>query len=853
VLRAAELYGEVAQGRSSVAAQGATGLRGLLDAALLKPLPPADAARVFAQVQAARTAGQPAGTAKEAVALGWSLIEVHTAQDPAGAKALLDAIAPIEMDKARLSQAAEPLLDRIVAADPKNAPAALELAELLDGRRDCTRCEALLAPHAAVLGHGEGARILGRIYAARGMLDESYALLQPYTEEKLRRFVKQEAEYTQLVERTEKGVIETLRSGGGPAEFYKRYDAADEAGKREMVSTYLNEQLSANTALKSQLQALRASAAIVPVALDLGIVTVQRAQKLDDAQARNLQFQAAEKVFLSIRGVAGDNDDYRLYLGQVYYWLGKQDEGRKLFDELLASHGREHGVVLNVASVLRSIGAMQDARALAEEAYDKASDKAQRWDAATLRSVMFVDPEDQLLWLERSDPSVSRVRAQIHTTRGHLAERKGQRDVARREFELALGEYAKQPESAAQLNNSALVHLAVYGMDGDAGHRDQGLAQLDQALALMPSDSTLLLNNISAVRSAAAAALLGERIDLPLLRVPGELTELAYLHQDEASRDRVRAQLRTDAAVKKGLAYAEKATLLAPRNPESYIFPLAVAALLEDTATLKTLAARARDSRLDLGDLQSQMQKIVEGADAKQRVQGMAAQAGQLGAALKQPALQRLPASWALGAGRWVNAQIMLARWGVAIDADDLVNTARKAYAGQASSGSLSALLDALEARAVLRLAKADASFADDLAKHGRAIDFLALLGVHLDEDPAFRRLALADADLAEVRSLVRERDRRYPTHASPWAWLLFRHVDAGYAQVQATRLRADPAYAAYLEVRSVFEPRQADAAIQRYQVALAGGDRAGAQRVLDETRRAGIALPELLGRQLKE
>ena len=33
--------------------------------------------------------------------------------------------------------------------------------------------------------------------------------------------------------------------------------------------------------------------------------------------------------------MAGDSDAYRLFLGQVNYWLGKADEGQKLFDALL--------------------------------------------------------------------------------------------------------------------------------------------------------------------------------------------------------------------------------------------------------------------------------------------------------------------------------------------------------------------------------------------------------------------------------------------------------------------------------------------------------------------------------------
>lgn len=852
LVKAAELFSSVAQSPASVSAQGVAGLQALLDARVLQTLPAPDAARVLAQAQAVRAAGPSVLPPKQWVELGWAVVNKHSAADASGAKAVLDVIAPLETDKAKLAAAAEPLLERIVAGDPRNSLAAIEYAELLERRRDCTRCEALLAPHAAVLGRSEGSRILGQIYAGKGKLDESFALLQPYTEEKLKVFVKRETEYREAGDAIEKLAIEKLRSGTAPVDFYKQYDAADEATKRELVSGYINEQLSASDTLKSLTLALRESATIVPVALDLGIVTVQRAQKLTDTAARNAQFQAAEKVFLSIRGLAGDNDGYRLYLGQVYYWLGKQADGKKLFDDLLEAHQRGYNPLLEVAAVLRSVGSVQEARALVEEAYRKAKDNEQRWGAAHFRSVMYVEADDELLWLERSDKSQGRVRASIHSTRAQLADRKGQRATAKREYELALAEFSKLPETATQLNSMALVHLALYGMEGDPRHRDLGLQKLDQALALVPSDSILLLNNIAAVRSAAAAALVGDRIDLALLRTPGDLQLIDYLHNDAATRDRVRQTVRDNPAVKKALAYTEKAALLAPRHPHSYTFAVSIAGLLEDAEAMKALASRAEAAKLDLGDVEQVTQKIASGTETKRYLDEMAVGNRQLAATLKQPAVQKQPLSWAVAAGRWVDAQIVQIRWGQPVDADGIVKVARKAYSIHPSAATYSTLVDALEARAALRLMKTHPMFAGDVAKHGRLIDLSTLLGVHINEDPELRRMALGEADLIEVMSLVRERDRRYPARASTWAWVLFRDADATYAQTLVTRLRTDPGYPAYLKLKSAFEPRQATTVINRYHYALALGDHAGAKQLLVEARRAGIALPEVLGQQLK-
>ena len=852
VLQAAELYGQVASSQSEVAAQGASGLGGLLEAATLQALPPLEAAKVLQQAQRARAAGHPPVPAKNVLALGWSLVEATAPKDAAGAKALLDAIRPLESDKAKWAAAAEPLLARIVEADPHAAPAAIEYAVILDQRHDCARCEALLAPNVAALGQGEGARILGQVYAAKGRVDDSYALLQPYTEEKLKVFVKQQADYAAAVKDIQKTAIESLRANKAPADFYTRYDAADESGKRERVSNYVDEQLKASGELKAVVQALRASSAIVPVALDLGIVTVQRAQSLPDPAARNAQFQAAEKVFLSIQGAAGDTDGYRLYLGQVDYWLGKQAEGRKLFDDLLDAHHRDPGVVASVAATLRSLGSVEEARGLAEEAYQKASDNPLRWGAAHLRSLLAIDPEDEVAWLERSDPSEARIRASIHSSKGQIAERKGQRAVARREYEMAAEAFAKMPESATQLNSSALIHLALYSMEGDPKERDLGIAQLDQALALAPTDSVLVFNNESAVGAAAAAALVADKIDLPLLHRGGDYTLAEFLYDDLASQQRVRQALAGDAAMKKGLAYSEKSILLSPRNPRNFLYPGTIASLLDDVAAMKAIAARAKVAQLDMSDSKDALSKQVDPAQLpKQRDQALA-QAREAAALMALPAVQRKPVTWAVAAHQWVESQLNLGRLGQPFDVDGIVKVSRKARADSPSDGTLSMLENALAARAAQRLAKADPAFAATVARHGLQVEPSDLLGVHLGEDAEFRRQVLADPDIVETMALMRARNDRFPNRTSPWAWLLFHYADPAYADALAPRLKQDATYDAYYDMINAVDIPRPESVIRQYQYALAIGDRARAQRVLDAARKAGVALPELLGRQLK-
>ncbi|HJV96626.1 MAG TPA: hypothetical protein VJ608_11345, partial [Albitalea sp.] len=67
-----------------------------------------------------------------------------------------------------------------------------------------------------------------------------------------------------------------------------------------------------------------------------------------------------------------------------------------------------------------------------------------------------------------------------------------------------------------------------------------------------------------------------------------------------------------------------------------------------------------------------------------------------------------------------------------------------------------------------------------------------------------------------------------------------------------AARLKQDGSYDAHFQMRAAVEPPQPETVIKRFHYALAIGDRAQAQRLLDDAGKDGVVLPQLLGRQLK-
>src|SRR5258708_13975230 len=113
-------------------------------------------------------------------------------------------------------------------------------------------------------------------------------------------------------------------------------------------------------------------------------------------------------------------------MGEVKYWLGKQQEGKQLFDELLLSQKRAFDALYEVARCYRVLGAESETRALLEEAYNQKDVPLQkRQQAAYVRALTSKDLDDQITWLERADVSNPGLRATLTEARGERALRDG--------------------------------------------------------------------------------------------------------------------------------------------------------------------------------------------------------------------------------------------------------------------------------------------------------------------------------------------------------------------------------------------------------------------------------------------
>ena len=239
-----------------------------------------------------------------------------------------------------------------------------------------------------------------------------FALLEPYAEKNLKVLHEAERKFNNLQESAYKKVLEELKSGNVADFNYSRYDISSDQEKATLVEEYVFKRLRKDDALVAAQKELMRRAVVVPVALDLGLICLGRAQHPGEASNRKAELERAEKMFKSVRNLAGEEAE--LSLAQVDYWLGREAEGKKRFDEILRANHRQFKTLLEVANRLRDLGAMTEARTLMEEAYGQKNAKpTERMDAAEMRAITQKDLDDQILWLDRADKSKPQVKASL--------------------------------------------------------------------------------------------------------------------------------------------------------------------------------------------------------------------------------------------------------------------------------------------------------------------------------------------------------------------------------------------------------------------------------------------------------
>lgn len=758
----------------------------------------------------------------------------HGATAPRQALAALDQAAP--RAEGALDGEREALLETLVKAEPQEARWASQLAERLDARGERPRCEELLAPHATTLAGLEGARILGSIRAGQGRHDEAHLLLVAYCEPRLKRLKTVEAQWEKVQKERFDSAIAALDQGAAGPVWYNRYKAADEAGQRTMVMEWVHDRLKGDQAIARAEEALREAAAVVPTALELGIVALHRARRQADPAAQKAGLEAAEKVFLSIRGVAGESDEYALFYAQVCWWLDRRADGRAEFDRLLERRQRVPEALVAVAQALRQLGADSEMRALTDEAWKTAKSDEDRWRVASLRAHSPRDADDALLWLSRCNPAQPDHAVELAAARGHKAIADGDDAAARRHYETALAGYRELPRTAATLNNAALVAFALAGVTGERAPLAEGTRLLEEAYGLAPAETILQANLVQRLVAMGVADAIGDTVDQAALRRVGDDDLLDYCGADGEARRALAQRLLASEPVRRALAINDRLIVQFARSPSTWHLPARLFVFAGDATALRTLRDRLRTADLDLATQADEARRLAAGerdAQAQRECAALLARDRRLAAGLTG-------GTAAVHAALMAEHLMAAVRCGTTVDADEVVALAERAHAAAPSVGTRGTLARALLLRAGLRHAATDAGVRGRRERARRMIDEGTLGATLAEAAPAFA----ADADVRRAADALAEAARLFPARVRPWHHALLAAVRHPDADSLRPLLADGTAVAVDVEIDGLLTPWAPGPVLEAAWLRAAAGDAQGAREVRAGAIARGVVLP---------
>ena len=331
------------------------------------------------------------------------------------------------------------LVQKAYQASPLEVDLAGRMALYLESIGQFDECYKVLEPVASKIDQtSEASRVYGQLLARRGELEKAHDFLLIYVNKHLKALHRAENSFDRAAQR----VINDLNSGDAVPPSW--LDSANEGEQQEIIFTYLREKSKTDPALIAARKAIDEAQKVVPVAMDLALIHLDRARRASDAQTKENELKDAESLFMSIQGQVGDQLDFRLAFAQTRYWLGKENEGKAILDEIVESEPSAQ-VLLAVANIMRELGISSQGKAVAIEAYKVANAQEEKYEAAAIVAVYSSDIEEKLKWYQRADPKSPEILAELENTRGILAARKGQIPIAVKHLKRSIRHYERMP------------------------------------------------------------------------------------------------------------------------------------------------------------------------------------------------------------------------------------------------------------------------------------------------------------------------------------------------------------------------------------------------------------------------
>jgi tetratricopeptide (TPR) repeat protein len=844
-LDAARIYRDVALGSSAQAEPAWRGLHDSLEQSLTNDSPEKVEATYRLLATLPPKLNSPAPVVPDARQRGLALVEKFRANNPDGAIDLLRQVALLAgPTNASLQPLEIELLKAAIAAKPDNTNRVVELALIYEEQKQLAASYELLAPYSQKLGATEGARILGQHLLEEGKYEDAYRLLYPYVQARLERLRGVERNYTNTMATLYKRTVKQLNDGQGDPSFYEAYKKASKPDKEALVDGYVQKRMENDPSFKRAVADLTAANKIVHVTLDLGMVQLNRAQNLTDPAARKTELEAAEQTFLAIQGLAGGTDAYRLFLGQVYYWLGKSKEGGELFAQLLAAHKRAYPLLMQLAHTLRAVGDETQSRDLCEEAYRTGKSNEDRFGAAMLRSHLPKDMDDRIAWLEKADPGDVTVQIELNNSRGGKALRDGNRELAAQFYRKAIEGYQNRPQTSTVLNNCGLVYLNLYLASGNIADHNRGLALVEQAMALSPGDSVLFINITHLFITRAHMDVVGDAIHFAALKESPNHAMLAHLYKDEQGRAALIRQLRQNEHMKKALTYLDKALLLAPKNPSLYDIGLRLQENFGDLAELQKLQQRLRVAAPDLTETTRETREAYDPAKDKDRLDRLQKEARRYQALLESPAVKEHPLTLEFAELELNELEQWASLAGASADSQKLLDQALATHQRLPTSAGQTALITTYFFCVHDQLKQQSPAYAELAERTRRALAPRELIAFLLDRNDALAPLIRQNPNMLKALELLKERGHTFPSFRQTDEWALFRTIDADEATRVVQQLKNNQVSRLADELRFQLNPLAGSVVMRQYWNAKMNGDQPAAAALYQEALRNSVPLP---------
>lgn len=769
------------------------------------------------------------------------LAEARGMESPRAGLELLKSAASLDPDGAAFIETREKFLKAGIAKEPNDLDLAAEMADLHVLREEWDAARALLEPHAGKLVGQEGARVLGQLYVRAGDFEKALPLLKGYATKRLEALHSAQKHYDMMRESAYQRLLKRLNGGEASKEWYDGYKRSNEETKEKMFQEWIAPRMEADTKLKESETELIKVSGVVPVALDLGIVLLRRAQEQAGAE-RQANLEEAEKVFLAIGGVAGETDAYRLFYGQVLYWLGKHEEGAKLFDEYLASKQRDADSLGQVAKVFRLVGDEVRARMLYEEAYAKADEKTKQL-LAGARATLSSDEDERLLWLERCDGRVVTVQAEIAAVRARKSLKAGDEAAAERYYREAIRGYESVPTDDVVLNNTAIFYQELFFVSGARSDYEKYASLVEASQKLDPDDSIVLGNAASALEGSARLAVFGDRFDSRALHRVPEYGDLSLLYTDEAGWRATVKPLTEHPLSLRSMEYYRRQALLAPKSYRAYGALAGMLVVRDDLTGLKELEAQLERSgytpeesiRASLDHYKSER----EAEDRATSTQFAALMKRRLDALPKDAA----PLTRAALLCDRIEQGVALKEIGGEPDLDETVELAEEVARLCPSSRSTRMLLAAYRTRLLAKLAQKDAAIGAFIEKHRRGLRGVQALVFTL-RNPAWREAVMSQPDFPRVAELMRVSLRAFPKSVSTTEWGFFKYAGLPEAAEVETSLRSSEILQVVHRIERRLAPLAAHSLLEEVLNLEAHGKKEEASKVLREAVAQGIPVP---------